>query len=167
MQKLIELFWAIACRKRGPEDVPKSVFLMQLTALGYIIVQVPLLLRQNVAPAEIFLSVVADILILVVFTWALLRLTGKSTRLLQTLTALFGTGVVIGAAAIPVGFLMYALVETDLLLLPGLALLAILIWSVLVAGHIYAQALSRSAPEGIVISLLYFLINYQLIQFVL
>jgi len=167
MQKLIELFWAIACRKSGPEVVPKSLFLAQVTGAAYLIVQIPLLLRQQVPYQSLVVSTIGDLLILCAFTWLLLRLTGKSERLMQTLTALFGVGVLISIVAIPVGFMMYALSETDIFILPFLALLGILIWSVLAAGHIFACALSRAPLEGIVIALFYYVINYQLIQFLL
>ncbi len=165
MLKLLELFWLIARRKLGPEDVPASSFLLQLTALAYMALQLPLLWRQNSITLPALLSVLADVAIISVFLWLVLRVTGKSARYLQSLTAFFGTGCVITLVALPITYFYLAVPDgSDLLLFPYLGLIGVIIWSIIVNAHIFSRALSRSLAEGVAISVMYFLINFQLLE---
>jgi hypothetical protein len=95
MLKLLELFWLIARRKLGPEDIPISTMLLQITVVIYAVLQVPLLWRQGGISAATGLSIVADAVIISAFVWVLLRITGNLSRYLQTLTAFFGTGSIV------------------------------------------------------------------------
>jgi len=167
MLKFLQGFWEIARFRSGPESLPASVFLAQLTFAAYIGIQLPLLFIQTGAGMRPLVSGFADALVLTAFTWTLLRLTGKSSRFIQTVTALYGTGVIISLVAFPVGALVLGSGSGNVPLLAALALLGILIWSVLVAGHIFSRAISRTMVEGVVISLVYFVLNYQIIQMLL
>jgi hypothetical protein len=111
------------------------------------------------------ISIVADIAIISAFVWVLLRFTGKLPRYQQTLTAFFGTGCVITLVALPITYFYLSVPEgSELLVLPFLGLIAIIIWSVIVNAHIFSRALSRSLPEGVALALLYFVINFQLLE---
>ena len=165
MLKLLELFWLIARRKLGPEDVPSSLFLLQSTVFAYMVLQVPLLWRQGSITVAAGISVVADVVFVFLFAWVLLRITGKLPRYLQTMTAFFGTGSVITILALPITYFYLSIPEgSELLVLPFLALIGIVIWSVIVNAHIFSRAISRSLFEGVAIALLYFVINFQLLE---
>lgn len=165
MLKLLELFWLIARRKLGPEDIPISTMLLQITVVIYAVLQVPLLWRQGGISASTGLSIVADAVIISAFVWVLLRITGNLSRYLQTLTAFFGTGSIVTLVALPITYFYVSVPEgSELLILPFMALIAILIWSVIVNAHIFSRAISRSLAEGVAIALLYFFINFELLE---
>jgi len=163
MRKLLELYWWIACFRKGPEDVPASPFLAQLTALVYVLVQLPLVFTAQGNGIRVIVNSIGDLVILVVFTWLLLKIRSKPERFLQTATALLGTGVIISIIAVPLGILALNAAGTEAAFAPSMGLLIIIIWSVGIAAHIFSRAMSRPMIEGIAISLVYFIINYQLI----
>jgi len=165
MLKLLQLYWLIARRKLGPEDVPVSPFLLQMTILVYALLQLPLLWRQSgITPGALF-SIVADVLILSGFVWVLLRMTSKSERYIQTVTAFFGTGCIVTLVALPITFLYLNTPEdSEQILFLYFALLGVIIWSVTINAHIFSRAVSRTMAEGIVLSLFYFVINFQVLE---
>jgi hypothetical protein len=167
MLRLLELFWLVARRRLGPEDVPASAFLLQITAVGYMLLQALMLWRPGGAgfTGTAAISILADIVIISAFVWLLLRFTGKLPRYQQTLTAFFGTGCIITLVALPITYFYLSVPEgSEILVLPFLGLIAIIIWSVIVNAHIFSRAISRSLPEGVALALFYFVINFQLLE---
>ena len=93
---------------------------------------------------------ILDILVLVTFTWVLLRLTTKPARLVQTLTALCGTGTVLGVVALPLTIQAASIDEGDAV--PGLLVLGwllMLVWSIAVQANIFRHALSSAYRIGL------------------
>ena len=95
----------------------------------------------------------ADTLTLAVLTYTLLRVRRLPQRLTQTLSALAGTGVVIGLFALPL-----VLIQN----VAPLLLLLITVWSLTVIGHILRHALKVSLPMGILASMGYLLASLAL-----
>jgi len=167
MLKLLELFWLVARRRLGPEDIPVSAFLLQITGVAYMVLQAIMLWRpsgEGVTAAAV-ISIVADVVIISAFVGLLLRFTGNLPRYQQTLTAFFGTGCIITLTALPITYFYLSVPEgSEVLVLPFLGLIAIIIWSVIVNAHIFSRAISRSLPEGVALALMYFVINFQLLE---
>ena len=165
MLRLLELFWLIARRKLGPEDVPSSRFLLKLTVCAYMVLQVPLLWRQGGITPAAGVSILADVVIVFLFVWVLLWVTGNVSRYQQTMIAFFGTGFLVTLLALPITYFYLSIDKAnELLVLPFLALIGILIWSIIINAHIFSRAISRSLFEGVAIALLYFIINFQLLE---
>ena len=126
--------------RRGPDSLPDSQFLLVLAAGLYILLDVVALLSG--APAAPVVPMVAvDFLFLTAYCASLLYFFGFEARLRQTMTALFGTGVlldllIIGLLTNPfAGFLP---------VMSQLAVVICLLWNVAIFGHIVSQAISRS-----------------------
>src|SRR3989440_10479813 len=89
MRELIQLFAQIALLRRGPQDLPASTLLLALTVCAYLGVNV--VVSSVLPPVK---SWPAQVLVDTLFTlgWyvALLKLVGRSERILQTATAVFG-----------------------------------------------------------------------------
>ena len=116
-----------------------------------------------------------DTVLLIIWLRVILQLSGKLERFRQSLTALFGTGTLFNFILSPF-ILSYApyleqLTSSDELQitaeLPMPALLSIVIliiaiWSVLVMGHIYSRATSKSRAIGIGLALMYSFINFMI-----
>ena len=105
-----------------------------------------------------------DSALLVVFIQSLLLLLQRNARILQTLTAMAGSGCLLGLIALPLvlwGQPSEAEEQVSGLLL--YAWLLLLVWNLLVAGHILRHALSTSLAIGIGVALLYALFSMQLV----
>ena len=160
VQALINI---VLCR-RGPEDLPDSGFLLVLTVIVYAMLHVPAVFIRDVAMAEVLVQVALSIALAFAFTRILLQLAGFPQRNRQVLTALFGTGALLTALILPLMIWLQSAPQSQSALpLPGLILLIITLWSVVVDAHIIARALSRPFVVGLLLSIVYFLL-YQTLR---
>lgn len=97
-----------------------------------------------------------EVLLLMLFIYILLRLTHKTRRWPQTMTAIFGTGIIISLFSIPLYYFggrgdAQALVQN----LSVLFLLGLIVWNILVMAHILKHALQIHMLAGVMIMLGY------------
>lgn len=143
--------------RAGPQDLPfspslalrLSALLLGLGVVGSVI--------QGVAGDQLILRIGLMLVFLVGPPWVLLRLRGHQPRFVQTLSALAGVGVLYNIVALP---LLLALAGRGEALGsdPGLALvawvlLALTLWRVLVAGHVWRHALDLRPGVGAMLAL--------------
>jgi hypothetical protein len=106
-----------------------------------------------------------DAVLLIVFASTALYLRGKMARLTQTLTALSGTGTLLGLIALPVIQLLSSGLEAGQpVLLAGMLWLLLFGWSLIVVAHIMRHAMSVNLPVAIVIAMLYTLVAMQVMN---
>jgi hypothetical protein len=78
-----------------------------------------------------------------------LRFTGHPGRFQQTATALLGTGALIGLIAVaPLAMNATGSEETDAATLGAVLLLALMVWSIVVTGHILRHAFAITLGQG-------------------
>ncbi|MGD2129190.1 MAG: hypothetical protein PVJ33_13745 [Lysobacterales bacterium] len=145
--------------RSGPQDLPAGRGLAVLLAVLYLgqgFIADLVLGESDAAPR----SIVAIALQFVVIT-ALLNARRLSPRIPQTISALSGTGFILGLASI----LVLAQVNPDVQQ-PGLALafFGLFLWSLAVDGHIYRHALSITMSLGVLIAVLIFAANYVVLR---
>lgn len=144
------------CRFRlRPQDLPASGALLGFAVAGYLCAEF-LLASIELAPGSAALTALLDAAALAGFTALVLAVRGYRERLLQTLTALAGSGLVLGLIAWPVARWLAAAraAGQD----PGAAALvwlALLVWSLLVCAHVYRHALATRFAVGLGVSVLY------------
>lgn len=161
MLRILDVFLQIALRRLGPEDVPDSRFLLLLTGLVYVLAQGLLALPVYHASLMLARSLALDLLLLCGCLWGLLRLTDHAVRYQQTLTAMFGTGALLGVCMLPFNYWLDMAAEPGKANMgPTIGLLAVISWSLAVNGHIFSRAMSLPFAAGLVISLAYFFLNY-------
>lgn len=161
MLPILAAFLQIALRRRGPEDLPDSRFLLWMAGAVYVLTQAALAASVYATPMALVRSLVLDLLLLCGFLWGLLRLAGHTARYRQTLTAVFGTGALLSACMLPFNYWLNVAAEPGKpLLAPTIGLLAVVSWSLVANGHIFARALSRPFVAGLAISVAYFFLNY-------
>jgi len=106
-----------------------------------------------------------DTLVMVLFAWTLLLLTKKSARLVQTLTALAGTGTVLGVVGLP---LIFQATRTQTEDGPAgilvLGWLLMLVWSIAVQAHIFRHALSTGYGTGLLLAGLHTVLIVTLVE---
>ncbi len=163
MSRLI-LFWFDICLLRaGPQDLPASRELLGLSMASYTLASFLLSLPgySLVAAGQLALM---DASLVVVFAATVLYFTGKMARLTQTLTALFGTGTLLGLIALPVIQLLASGQAGQPSLLAGMLWLLLFGWNLLVVAHIMRHALSVNFPAATGIAILYTLVAMQIIN---
>jgi len=129
MTALLQLFINLCRLRSTPQDLPTSHFLMMLTAAGYFLVGLAVSLLEPV-----------DTLMLAALAWLSLWIIGKTPRFTQTYTALAGTGVLFGLLGWPLITFLQGLPEGQGSSL-SLLLLGLIIWNIMVIGHILRHAL--------------------------
>lgn len=163
MSRLISLWFDICLLRAGPQDLPVSQVLLWLSAAAYVLVS--FLLSIGAYPAgEALLVALLDFGLLVVFAALVLYLRGKTERLNQTLTALAGTGALLGLIALPLVQSLFAGQSAGEV--PGFVILLWLLlygWSLLVVGHIVRHALAIPFPFALGVAVLYTLAAMQII----
>jgi len=161
--QLVRLFAGICLLRAAPQDLPASRMLLGVT-LGLYLLFAWLLAIPAYGQANAVWVALLDTALLIVFIQALLFLLARGPRILQTLTAMAGSGSLLGLLALPLvlwGQPSQAEEQVSGLLL--YAWLLLLVWNLLVAGHILRHALSTSLGIGVGVALLYALFSMQLV----
>lgn len=160
MFEIVKLFLEISFLKKGPQDVPYSKWLFQFSMLLYIVTGFFILyLSTDLVNAVSQLAV--EVILILSFTWGLLKISGDSKRYIQSVTALFGTDAVVSFFALPV---LGALVSSQGSKWAFILLLFAMIWHLVVTGHIYHHVLSKSFSFGLGVAFLYILFSYWLMD---
>jgi hypothetical protein len=163
MLQLIRAWFEICLLRRAPQDLPASSDLLGLSLGCYGLVSV-LVSSQSYTFSKALLLAAVDLGLLVLFAWSLLYLQKKTTRLNQTLSALAGTGSLMGVIALPLLLTIAPDAGAEAVPAPLQSLwLLLLLWNLFVMAHIIRHALSSSFAIGFGISLLYALLNMQVI----
>ncbi|MGB5179584.1 MAG: hypothetical protein WBP44_12745 [Gammaproteobacteria bacterium] len=163
MLQLIRVWFDICLFRRAPQDLPASGFLLGVSLCCYGLVSVLVSLQSYTFSMAVLLTAV-DLGLLAVFAWSLLYLQKKTARLNQTLSALAGTGSLMGLIALPLLLTIAPDAASDPVPAPLQSLwLLLLLWNLFIMAHIIRHALSSSFAIGFGISLLYALLNMQVI----
>src|SRR5205823_1625596 len=143
MKQLIQLFAQIALLRRGPQDLPASTLLLALTVSAYLAVN--LVVSSVLPPVKSWpAQVLVDTLFTLAWYVALLKLVGRSERILQTATAVFGLQGLLSPLLIASDWLMLRLGEDALWQVPvACAGLLLIIWLVAASSQIV-----KAATEG-------------------
>ena len=163
MLQLIRAWFDICLLRRAPQELPASSYLLGLSLCCYGLVSV-LVSSQSYPFGQALLLAAVDLGMLVLFVWSLLYLQRKTARINQTLSALAGTGSLMGIIALPLLLAIGPGTVAEPVPAPLLSLwLLLLLWNLFVMAHIIRHALSSSFAIGFGISLLYALLNMQVI----
>lgn len=160
MITLFKTFLEIILFRRGPESVPHSSALFVIVVAIWLMVGV-----VGIAAADSYSgSALLVDLILTITAFTLYALVinafGKSERIIRALTAILVCGAVFGAALFGSRWLLSIWLGEDQVIT---AAQLILLWSILVEGHIIAGAIERPRVIGFLIALAVFMAQLQLI----
>jgi len=154
MRDLIRLFSQIALLRRGPQDLPASLLLLVLTVAGYLCVN---FVCASVLPPDRRWRewLLVDTLFILVWYVALLRLLGRSERILQTTTAVFGFQAVLSPLLIASGWLLRRFGEDGTWQVPiTCAGLLLFIWLIAANSHVVRAALEWSVAPSVALVIL-------------
>jgi cytochrome b len=157
--------WLQQCLlRRAPQDDPLSYSALQWSIVAYVLMDLLQARASSDWPASLGLTT-RDTLVLVLFAWTVLLLMKKSARLVQTLTALAGTGTVLGIVGLP---LILQAAQTQAEDGPAgilvLAWLLMLVWSIAVQANIFRHALSTAYGSGLLLAGLHTVLIVTLVE---
>jgi len=145
----------IALRRRGPDSLPDSAFLVSFLLALQILVSLAkaLVLFGGLTP-QFLIRFSADIVLFFAFVYAVLSFFRLERRYRQTLSAVLGVDIVISLAFLPVGVAGVAL-GFDIVDFPFVWIsLAFDFWFIFIAGSILARSLSQPLIVGVMLEIL-------------
>jgi len=162
VQQFLRIFIDIVLWRRGPQDLPVSGLLLAVAVAGYIAVSVVQLALLGESAATWLFFVIIDPLLFAAWVWLVLKVFSHPERFLQTATAVFGTGALLGIGLyLPLQLLATGLGQGPTSGLAQVFALLLVVTFALVTGRIFKLATDSNLFTGIAVSLTYFLvINY-------
>ncbi|GJM11515.1 MAG: hypothetical protein DHS20C11_37910 [Lysobacteraceae bacterium] len=160
MSRLLAIYLAICGLKRGPQDLPASRSLLYLSGTLYAAT----IWLYEIREGDVWTGL-PTVILGIVTTWALysslLRFNEKEARLTQTLSASFGCNAIFNLAAAPIRWPWAdaILAKTEPPPGFGLMLFAIIIWSLVIEGHVVRNAIDTSLGKGMAIALAFAIIS--------
>jgi hypothetical protein len=165
MLRLAKAFLSIALWRQTPAHLPASLFLLALTACAAGLMEVLDVLLSPGPQDRVMTRVALEVGLPLAFTWAVLTLSRRRARFLQTATALLGIGVLAEIVLYPLAALRSALGDDRIASIPvGLLLFVGFIWYLLACAHIWRAALDSGLIVGGVISVGYLILSIALEQ---
>ena len=154
MKELIQAFTQIALLRRGPQDLPASRLLLGLTMMAYFGVCLLVISLMPPQPGwEEHPGV--DIVFWILWYFTLLRIAGRSERILQTTTAVIGFQTILAAPALVADWLMFRFAKDETWQLPvGLMWLMLFIWMVAANSHVVKAAFEWSSFASVALVIL-------------
>jgi hypothetical protein len=161
---LIQPFVKICLLNANPQDLPASATLLGITLGAYLLITMFMIMPVEGLSLSIQEAVLESALLLA-YTHVALRLSAHSERYVQTVSALAGTGVIIGMLALPLAYSLYrsALYETSSAL-TLIAYVLVFAWLLVVYGHIYRHALSTGLLIGVLVGLGYIVLTSVVVE---
>lgn len=157
-------WFSICLLRRKPQQDPLSCAGLSLALLLYIATDV-LVAGANSGWLVAWGMTGLDVLVLVLVPVILLQLTGRRGRLLQTLTAMAGTGGLLGLLVLPV--VQQGGIDNESQQTSGLLVifwLVMMIWSVVVRAHIYRHALSVNYAAATAVAIVQSFMVFKLVD---
>jgi|GEM_PF-2205341 len=161
IKQLIDYYWRLVFFRELPENSPYSKVLMVLSAilLG-IVLSIQWYYSDFEANDDVLnIGIMAASLLMAyyLYTFAILYFRGLSARVLQTITCLYCTHLIIHLIALPLLVVASFLTQSDLKnpLLLFIAVLYLLVtmglsvWQFVVTAHVYRYALNTTAIQSV------------------
>lgn len=155
MNSLLIVFLDLLRLRRGPQDLPASQNLLIIS--GFLLILTAMLgdnMNADLTGKLVF--ALTQVVILTATVWIILSINRKSERATQTLTAFYGTSVLMQLIVWPFRTWLLTMGEEaqQQANLPLFAVIALAIWSFVVMVHIYRNALDTTRGKAILISII-------------
>jgi len=163
LQSLIQFFFELCLLRRAPQDLPASWALLGVTLVADLLMGMLFAISAGLPAGLGLAQSLMDVAFMLVLLYGALYLLERLPRFRQSATALLGSGALLQlVASVPLG-----------LLPPGeegrapagmsLLLLVLVLWSILVTGHIVRHTFGLRLAQGIAIAVLYSFFAYTLL----
>jgi hypothetical protein len=164
VQALIIFFVELCLLRRPPQDLPASELLLAIVLLADLVVGVLVGLSAGIGWLTGLIQGIAEILFMLTALYLGLVQLRLRARFTQAATALLGTGALLGLAAIiPLSMSPTGSEPTELAALGAMLLLAIVVWGILVTGHILRHAFGLTLGQGTAIAVAFEVVTVTLV----
>ena len=161
MKALLNFFIDLCLLRSAPQQLPASTVLFVLTLIANVGVGLMLAGAARSSLSVAWLESLLDSGMMLGFVYLALVLRNSSERFIQAGTALMGSMALLSLIAIPV--MSLAVVSGEVSSGSGGALLLLLIlilWSMVVLGHILRHMLDTNLARGVAMGVAYTLFSY-------
>ena len=160
MSALFNYFFELCLLRAKPQDLPASSVLLALIIMANVLVGVLAFSGLYGGALRAFMASAVENLFCLTVLGALLYFKGLFPRFIQTATALLGSSTLLAVILIP----LYSMSDTGtertaMAAVADLGALALLIWSLLIMGHVLRHAVEIPFGRGIMFALVYFLLS--------
>lgn len=153
------VFLRICLLRYKPQDLPQSYELLVICLVVYTAINFVLALSAASAGLAISVSALETLLVCLI-TIVILKLGRRIERWVKTLMAITGTGSVIGIIAIPMFFLVFVTSVSGFLQAFVLMIYMVLvIWNIVIMGHILRHSLDTTMGVGITFAIIYIVLT--------
>ena len=167
VNELIRLFFNICLLKAKPQDVPTSQFFTVTLGLVNLFSGAAVLAYSFGGFIPAFQAQMLDVVLMALVLRTALQLANKSERFYQSLSALYGTGILITLFSLPL-----IMMAPDLSAQSGSAqggpwvlfYLLLVFWSIAIGAHIIRHTFEIPFTLGIAFSVSYFIVIINLVQ---
>jgi hypothetical protein len=154
VQALIRFFFELCLLRRAPQDLPASRPLVWTLVGAELLVGLLVGLAAGLHPATSLAQGLAELALTLGALYLALLLVRHPGRFDQAASALLGTGALLGLfAVLPLAMDATGSEETDAAALGAVLLLALLVWSIAVTGHILRHTFGIGLAQGAAIAL--------------
>lgn len=162
MNPLFKAFLDLCLFRTGPQGLPTSIWLRNATLVGYFLVSAALSI--SIAPEfNSLLAALLDTFFLALLVVGSLWLVSKRERINQTLTAIYGSGVLFNLAIAPLAVIYLSMdKQAGPLLATGITALGL--WNLAVLGNILRHALNLPLIAGMAIAITYLALSSLLVR---
>jgi hypothetical protein len=154
---LVRTLFEIVLLRKGPDSIPRSAVLFILTIVLWLFSALAVLaLIEQFDESDFLLNLFAGLVGILCYA-AVVVISGHSSRVLQTVSAVLGCGALISMAFVAEFVLFTPFLGQSI---TGIVAQLILLWAVPVEGHIIARAIDRHWYVGILISISVFVLQF-------
>jgi len=167
MSELARLFISIALFKKGPQDVPYSMFLVAVLIVATFIVDLFIYQLPNAREVPLDISIIIRYLLAVnaasiLMVYLIFYFHKHQNRFMQSITAMYGIDLLMSIISFPIHLLLIFAVTNKVLpaaVIGTLLIMFLLGWNLFVYMHIFRFGLSISPLHAGMLSLVMFMLG--------
>jgi hypothetical protein len=156
MKELFQAYTQIALLRLGPQDLPAARLLLAVTMIAYFAVSLVVIsLMPPMQGWEDQEHPAMDIAFWLVWYFVLLRLAGRSERILQTTTAVIGFQTILAAPMVIADWLLLRFAKDETWQLPVVLMwLMLFIWMIAANSHVVKASFEWSSFASVALVIL-------------
>jgi hypothetical protein len=158
LKALLNYFVDLCLLRSSPQDLSASSFLLGVTLGLNLLIGVVLTVDVRIGLITAFMESLFEVALLLGVLYVGLKLHGSPARFTQAATALMGSGFLISLLALPLVSWSQHSESGE----AGLLLLVLIVWSMVVMGHILRHTFDTRFGLGLGMAVLYTLISWNL-----
>jgi len=158
MKTLLNHFVDLCLLRLGPQDLPFSIQLLVVTTALNVLVGVVMIVDVRTGVALALGESLFDAGLMLAVLHLGLRSQNRLARFVQAATALMGSGLLLGLLALP----LISWSRSSDTAAAGLLLLTLIVWSMVVMGHILRHTFEIGLGIGVGLAFAYTLLSWNL-----